>query len=297
MTEKASPDNSKDKSIGVIVPELRHSFFAGIIDGIEDYCFDKGYAIKIGQSKENPERESAEIQALLASGVQGLLISISQNSKCSDHFRPILERSIPLVLFDRVCQDLNVSHVVVDDFEGGFKATEYLILLGYERIAHLAGPQYIVGCKNRHDGYRAALEKYDLSYNEQFVVYDELNEEAGRRGVRKLLQIDKIPEAVFTINDPVAIGALLEIKKAGLKIHDDIALIGFNDNPIAALIDPPLTTIAAPRYDLGKTAAEELIHQINSDGKLKEPVERILKTKLIVRQSTRIKTEDSININ
>ena len=289
MTEKEWPNNSGEKSIGVIVPELKHPFFAGIIDGIEDHCFDKGYAVKIGQSKENPDREAAEIQALLASGVQGLLVSISQKTKCSSPFQPIIEQSIPLVLFDRVCPDLNVSHVVVDDFDGGFNATEYLILLGYERIAHLAGPQYIVGCKNRYDGYRAALKKYDLSYNDQLVENDELNEEAGRRGMRKLLQLDKRPEAVFTINDPVAIGALLEIKKAGLKIYDDIALIGFNDNPVAALIDPPLTTIAEPRYEIGKTAAEELIDQINKNGKSVEPVERILKTKLVVRQSTRLK--------
>ena len=107
--------------------------------------------------------------------------------------------------------------------------------------------------------------------------------------MRKLLQLDKRPEAVFTINDPVAIGALLEIKKAGLKIHDDIALMGFNDNPVAALIDPPLTTIAEPRYEIGKTAAEELIDLINKNGKSVEPVERILKTKLVVRQSTRLK--------
>ncbi|MCK4829783.1 substrate-binding domain-containing protein, partial [bacterium] len=127
------------------------------------------------------------------------------------------------------------------------------------------------------------------SYNDQLVENDELNEEAGRRGMRKLLQLDKRPEAVFTINDPVAIGALLEIKKAGLKIHDDIALMGFNDNPVAALIDPPLTTIAEPRYEIGKTAAEELIDLINKNGKSVEPVERILKTKLVVRQSTRLK--------
>jgi DNA-binding LacI/PurR family transcriptional regulator len=286
MSEKKCSENSDDKSIGVIVPELKHPFFAGILDGIEDCCFQKGYSLKIGQSKEDSEREASEIKALLASGVKGILISISQKTKCNSNFQLLIEQSIPLVFFDRVCPDLNVSHVVVDDFEGGFNATEYLILLGYERIAHLAGPQYIVSCKNRYDGYRAALDKYNILFSKQLVEYDDLDEEGGRRGMRKLLQLERRPEAVFTINDPVAYGALLEIKDAGLKTPHDIVLIGFNDNPIAALIDPPLTTIAEPRYKIGKVAAEELINQINKNGKSIEPVERILKTKLVIRQST-----------
>ena len=274
------------KSIGVIVPEIKHTFFAAILDGIEDVAFQKGYALKIGQSKEDLKREEQEIEALLDSGIDGLLVSVSQNTKSCHHLKKVIDRSVPLVLFDRVCSGIDVSTIVVDDFEGAFKATEHLILHGYERIAHLAGPQHILGCKNRFDGYRAALGKYDMPFREDFVIQGDLAENAGKEGLRNLLSLKNKPDAVFAINDPVAIGALLEIKREGFHIREDIGLIGFSDNPVTALMDPPLTTVAEPRYEIGKVAAEILIDQINHNGKKYKPVERVLKTKLIVRQSS-----------
>ena len=271
------------KVIGVIVPELKHTFFAAILDGIEDVAFQKGYALQIGQSKEDPKREAAEIKALLSNGIAGLLISISQNTQKFDHFKMVHDHSIPLVFFDRAVENIEASRVIVDDFEGAYKATEYLILSGYKHIAHLGGPQHLTISKRRLDGYKAALNKYQLPLNKKFVITGYLDEHSGINGMKTLLKFNEKPDAVFAVNDPVAIGAINQIKKAGLNIHDDIGLVGFSDNPIAALINPPLTTIAQPRYEIGATAAKLLIEHINGKADI---IEKVLKTKLIIRESS-----------
>jgi DNA-binding LacI/PurR family transcriptional regulator len=274
------------KRIGVIVPELKHPFFAATLDGIHDAASEAGFIVCVGQSKEDVDREREAIQSLLSHSIDGLLISIAQNTKETGHLRQVLDQSVPLVFFDRVCPGMEASTVVVDDFDGAFKATEHLILSGYKHIGHIGGPQFIYNMKRRYDGYLAALKKYDFPVRDEYIVFGGLDEKSGTEGMRKLLGLSEKPDAIFAVNDPVAIGALFRIKEAGFKIHDDIALVGFSDNPIAALITPPLTTVAQPRYEIGKTAAELLIEQINAGSPPEAPVEKILKTKLIIRQSS-----------
>lgn len=271
------------QTIGVIVPELKHPFFAAILDGIEDIAFQQGYSIKVGQSKENAIREAEEIEALISGGIDGLLISVSQQTKKTDHFKKVIEASIPLVFFDRFCNNLNASRVIVDDFDAAFKATEYLILSGYKQIAHIAGPQFILTMKNRYEGYLAALNKYEMPFNKDLVMFGELNEDSGADRMKSLLKLKERPDAVFAVNDPVAVGALFQIKKAGLQIVNDVAMVGFSDNPIAALLDPPLTTVAQPCYEIGQSATKLLIEHIHGR---QDIVEKILKTKLIIRQSS-----------
>jgi len=218
--------------------------------------------------------------------VAGLLISISQTTKKSDHFKMLQRRGIPFVFFDRVCEDINVDKVVVDDYEGAFKAVEHLILSGYKRIAHLAGPKQISIGKDRFRGYFDALQKHDMPFDDSLVVCGGFNEEDGILGFQKLRQLEKLPDAIFAVNDPVAVGAFMQIKEMGLKIPDDVALVGFSDNPGVSLLDPPLTTVAQPQYQIGQAAAKMLLQQIDRGQEVDEPQVEILKTKLIVRKST-----------
>ncbi|MBN1780793.1 substrate-binding domain-containing protein [bacterium] len=274
------------KCIGVVVPELKHAFFAAVLDGIQNAASEAGYFVCVSQSREDVLREKQEIASLLSFGVSGLLVSIAQNTKDPDHFQQVLDKSVPLVFFDRVFHDLNASRVVVDDHDGAYKATEHLILSGYKKIAHIAGPQYNINMKRRFEGYKAALAAYDMPFRQDLIVFGALDEVSGTTGMQTLLGRPDRPDAVFAVNDPVAIGALFQIRKAGLHIHDDVALVGFSDNPVAALIDPPLTTVAQPRYEIGKTAAELLISQIGQGQGTFTPVEKVLKTRLIIRQSS-----------
>jgi len=274
------------KTIGVIVPEIRHHFFSSALTGIEDVAYKAGYIIIVCKSNEDHEREVVNTRALVSNHVAGLIVSISQSTENSEHFKALHKRGIPIVFFDRVCEDVDASKVVVDDREGAFSAVEYLIKSGYKRIAYIAGPKHLSISKERFTGYSLALKKYNVPFKKEYVTYGGLNEEDGIQGFQKLLQLKELPDAIFAVNDPVAIGVFTEMKKNNLKILDDIALVGFSDNPISSLIDPPLTTVAQPAYEMGTTAAKLLLEEIgNSEGKFLHRTER-LETKLIIRKST-----------
>jgi len=276
----------RTNTIGVIVPEIKHHFFSSVISGIEDVAYDSGYTIIVCQSNESAEREGLNIRALLSNRVAGLLISISQTTKDNENFSMLQRRNIPFVFFDRVDKSINTSKVIVDDFDGAFQAVEHLINSGYKRIAHLAGPAYISISHDRYQGYLAALQKYNVPFQKDLVVYGGFTEEDGVIGFQKLLRLSEMPDAIFAVNDPVAIGAFMQIKAHEFKIPDDVALVGFSDNPITSLVEPSLTTVAQPKYEIGKLAAKLLIEQIENDTVPFQPKIEILKAKLIVRKST-----------
>lgn len=277
--------NRRTNLIGVIVPEIRHEFFSGVISGIEDVAYRSGYAIIVSQSNENYERERINVNALISNRVAGLLISISQSTRNSDHFRLLERQGIPFVFFDRVCDEIDASKVVVDDYDGAMQAVGHLIERGYRKIAHLAGPSHLSITQQRLAGYLSALNKHNISPDERLIVYGGLNEDDGYTGFESLWRASRQPDAVFAVNDPVAIGAFSKIKELKLRIPQDVALIGFSDNPITALVDPPISTVSQPVFQLGQTAAEILIKQIQL-GEEFVPRREILKTRLIIRHST-----------
>ena len=196
-----------------------------------------------------------------------------------------LIRKIPLIFFDRVPESLAATKVVVDDFRGAFEAVSHLAQRGYKNVAHISGPKNLAISYERERGYKEALKHYALNFDENMVVSGGLWEEDGKKGVQHLLKKNKKIDALFAVNDPVAIGAYQLIKKMGLHIPDDIALVGFSNNPITAIIDPALTTVDQPSYEMGRRAAELLFYQIDNgdNGDMKKEV---LRTKLIIRQST-----------
>ena len=273
-------------TIGVIVPEIKYHFFSSVISGIEDVAYESGYIIMVCQSNESYERENINVRTLVSNRIAGLLISISQTTKNDEHFRILQRQGIPFVFFDRVCKNIETSKVVVDDHDGAFRAVEHLILSGYKKIAHLAGPRSISISQDRFQGYLSALKKYNIPFEDELVVYGGFNEEDGIMGFQRLLQLDKKPDAIFAVNDPVAIGAFMQIKECGFKIPDDFALVGFSDNPVASLIDPPLTTVAQPKYKIGRIAATLLLEQIENTTDQYKPKVEVLKTQLIIRKST-----------
>ncbi|MCK4689585.1 MAG: LacI family DNA-binding transcriptional regulator, partial [Candidatus Marinimicrobia bacterium] len=179
--------------IGVIVPEIKHNFFSAAISGIEEVAYRAGYAIIVSQSNESYDRECVNVRALISNRVAGLLISISQTTEISDHFKLLERQGIPFVFFDRVCEDIEASKVVVDDFHGAFKAVEHLINSGYKRIAHLAGPKHLSISQCRLNGYLSALKKHEIPYDENLIVHGGLNEEDGIKGFQKLLKLDQLP--------------------------------------------------------------------------------------------------------
>jgi len=271
--------------IGVIVPEIKHHFFSAVISGIEDVAYRAGYIILVCQSNEQYEREVMNTRALISNKVAGLIVSISQNTRNGNHFKLFQEQGGKIVFFDRVCEDLDAPKVVVDDYQGAFDATEYLIEKGYRRIAHIGGTEHLTVSMARYQGYRDALHKHSIEFRPEYVVFSGFHESDGREGMKRLLRATPAPDALFAVNDPVALGSYEVIKSHGLQIPADIAVIGFSNNPISAVVSPPLTTIEQPSYEMGKYAAEMLIQLIKNENEKEFETRQVLKTRLIERAS------------
>lgn len=281
-----SLQKKSSSTIGVIVPEIRHHFFSTVISGIEEVAYEAGYIIMVCQSNETLSREIVNTQALVANRVAGLLIAISTETTRHEHLESVLRHAVPLVQFDRVVEELDTSKVVIDDFRAAYEAVSHLAESGYRRIGHLAGQEGIALNRHRYEGYRAALRDHGLAFEEKFHVHGGYREEDGRAGAEKYLALDELPDAILAINDPVAVGAFSRFREAGVRIPDDVALVGFSDTPAAALIEPALTTVYQPAFEMGRTAAALLLEQFEAGpGFLPRTV--TLDTELLVRGSSR----------
>lgn len=283
----------KTNTIGVIIPELVHFFFSTVISGIEDVAYQAGYSVILAQSNESFEREKTDIKALFNSRVDGMLISLSRETKNFDHIEGIISKGVPIVFYDRMYTNPNTSKVIVDDYIGAKEAVEHLIEQGYQRIAHLEGAPGLMITEDRRRGYIDALKKHKMEVIDTLIEGNSTgDQEDGKRSTKKLLSMSNPPDAIFTNNDPLAIGAMMAIKERGLKIPQDIGVVGFSNWSLGALIEPSLTTVDQPGFEMGQEAARLLIRQIEAGDKDLEPQPetKVLKTKLIVRDSSLRKT-------
>ncbi|MCC5931534.1 MAG: LacI family DNA-binding transcriptional regulator [Cyclobacteriaceae bacterium] len=275
----------RTKTIGVIIPSFTTYFYSKAICGIQEVALDAGYHIMVCQTNEDYKTEIKNIDILLSSRVDGFIASITRETENYDHYTQLIQRGIPLVLFNRIC-DLEVPKVVVDDYGGAYKATKHLIDIGCTKIAHIAGPDHLYLCRNRLRGFLDAMKDHKMKIYENLVVYSDFSIESGMQCGRELLQKSVKPDAVFAVCDTAAYGAMHVFKSKGLQIPADIAIVGYTNEPLSELTEPSLTTISQPIFKIGKTAAEMFIQMMN-EGKEYIPETRILSTELIIRNSTR----------
>lgn len=280
---------SKSNTIGVIIPEIVHFFFSTVISGIEDVAYEAGYSVIVSQSNESYEREVMDTKALFNNRVDGMLVSVSRETKDFDHLISIHKRGMPIVFFDRICNAINCSQVIVDDFDGAFQATEHLIKQGYVRIAHLGGPTNLEIHKNRLEGYKAALEQYNRPIDESLIFTDHSSDddENAKEITAMLLDAPNPPDAMFAINDVAALGAMRAAKEKGLNIPNEFAIIGFSNWRFTALTEPAMSTVDQPGFKMGQEAARLLIKEIEAKkDEVIEPETITLKTNLLVRASS-----------
>ncbi len=270
-------------TIGIIVPSIKIDFFSAVISGVEEVAYEQGFNTVVCQSNENSEREAIHVRTLISSRVDGVLVSVSQSTTSGAHFRALQKQGIPLVFFDRVCEDVEADKVVVDDYGGAVQAVRHLIQFGYRSIAHLAGHKNTSIGRERCRGYMNELERNGIAIDDELIIYGGLQEKDGIAAFGELRSLSKMPEAVFTVNDPVAIGIYNEIKRHGLEIPRDVALVGFGDVKLSSYLDPPLTTVVQSPYKIGKAAAGMLLRRIENPG-IETEVE-VIETKLIIRES------------
>ncbi|TXD46756.1 LacI family DNA-binding transcriptional regulator [Polaribacter sp. IC073] len=276
----------KTFTIGVIVPRISRHFFSSAIAGIEETAFKAGYNVIICQSLESLEREKSIIDTLLANRVDGVLISISMETKNYDHLKGLKQRKIPFVFFDRHCDIAENSKVVIDDFNAAFTAVEHLIEKNSTNIAHFSGPQNLEIYKNRFKGYKAALEKHKIPFREELVVSSSLMEKDGAQNVQKILALPYKIDGLFCANDVVAIGAIQYLRKIKIRVPEDIAIVGFSNETISSVIEPALTTINQSGMQIGEAATNLLLAKISNENKKQIHETIIVKTNLIERKST-----------
>lgn len=278
---------SRTNTIGMIVPEFTNSFFPNIIIGAHELLIEAGYNLTIMQSNESYPVEVSNTKAMLANRIDGLLISLTQETNNYDHLKVFEKRGIPLVLFNRVCDHVEAPKVVVNDFDASFMAVEHLILNGYERIAHLGGPLNLLVSRERLRGYRAAMEKHGKSIEENMVIQGMFSQQKAKIYGKYLLDMENRPDAIFAVNDSAAIEIMLMAAEKGIRVPDELGVVGFSDNPESAYIGPGLTTIRQPTAEIGRTSANWILQLIDSEEELNLPKQKILKTELVVRGSSR----------
>lgn len=274
----------KTHIVGLILPDITNPFFPGIARGAEDKANESGYSIIFCNTDDKLEVEEKYIETLTKKMADGIIIAHSSNSvKMSE----ILERcKVPIILIDRDFYSQNIrGKVLVNNLEGAYKGVSYLIKKGYKKIAYLSGSLKTRTAKDRLDGYKTALNDNSMEYDERLVKFGEYKIDWGRNGVKELLCEKKRFDAIFCGNDLIAIGTMKELKEKGFNIPSDIGVMGFDDIYIAGLVEPALTTIRQPNYNMGYKAMELLLENINNSKNSKETKTITLETEIIVRNS------------
>ena len=277
---------STPKFIGVILPQITHYYFSTILSGIETEASSRGYILLVAQSNESYEREVSICQSFYENKVCGVLVAQAKNTVKYEHFQQLIDRGVPLVFFDRICTGINSSRVVVDDYMGAYNAVTHLINTGCRRIAFYGSSMKLEISKNRYNGYYDALRKNGINPDERFIKECD-NRDDAERITPDILEIEDGPDAFFAVNDDTAIGILYSAKRMGFRIPQDISICGFSNGHRAIACDPMLTTVEQRGLMVGKEAADILICKVEGAIPLDKVEKRIVRTRLIIRGTTR----------
>ena len=276
--------NGKSNLIGVIVPTADRAFFSSIVRGIEEIANNLGYQIIICQSYDDYYKETQTVQALANARVDGIIASIAKESVKLEHYQAILNKGIPIVLFDRTTDQLDVNQVMIDDYQGAYEVVSHLVDEGCKRIAHFTSPAKVSIYKERLRGYTAALKDRGLPFDEGLIIESNLQLEGGRQSMLELLKLKEIPDAVFSASDYGAMGAMQVLKEKKIKIPQEVALAGFSNEPFTSFTDPSLTTVDQFSLTMGHVTGKLFFDQLKKT--TQQTQKTILKPKLIVRQSS-----------
>ncbi|MGC9470822.1 MAG: LacI family DNA-binding transcriptional regulator [Bacteroidales bacterium] len=276
-------------TIGVIVPRLDSYFVSTVISGMEKVANQAGYNLIISQSQESAEKESSIVTTMFNSQVDGLMISLSYNTRNLDHLNILFRKKIPIVFFDRVCDHPRCKSVVINNYRAGYEVTEHLIKQGCRRIVHLGGSLIRNVYNDRYQGYRQALADHNIPHDEKLVIISDLSNQSGRDAARRIMGWKNLPDGLFAANDNSAVSAICELKRSGIKIPEDIAIAGFNNDPVSRVVEPNLTTVHYPGREMGEISADTLIKALNqSQPEILNSI--VLSHSLIIRESSRRKS-------
>ncbi|MCU7550140.1 LacI family transcriptional regulator [Chitinophagaceae bacterium LB-8] len=283
--------NKNTNTIGVIVPRLDSYFMSTVIAGIENTAGNLGYQIIISQSSEQVKKEASSANTLFNSRVDGLLVSLAYDTEDLSHFDIFLKKKVPIIFFDRVTDYDGCMNILIDNRKAANEATRHLIQQGCRRLVHLTAIPKRNVYIDRLEGFKQALEEAGLPYSEDQVIIDNLSQEAGVRAAEIISKMKPLPDGVFVSNDNCATVCMITLKKMGIRIPEDIAFVGFNNDPVCKVAEPNLTTINYPGYEMGQVAARSLISHLSGAVNIHATTAITLRADLIVRASSmRIKS-------
>lgn len=280
----------KSKTIGVIIPTMVHYFFSIVIDGILKEAEKRDYMVILMQSNEDCDLEKKQINLLINKGVDGILISLTNKTNNLDHLKKVMDYGIPLILFDKIAKSINCSKVIIDDRKAAYEAVSYLIYKGYKRIAHFRGDLIPQNSIDRFLGYKKALLDHNIEFDPSLVYLCDNNSDYtdGYNNAKKLMQEhgDNV-DALFTVNDLLAIGALNYFNEKQIKVPEKIALFGFSNWFMSSIITPSLSSIEQNGFKMGEKSAQIVFNEIDSKEKgiPREPQNIIIETELVIRNS------------
>lgn len=277
--------NKKSNIIGVIVPRLNSNFMSDVIAGIEKVVNDANYNLFISQSLETMKKETSNVKAMFNNRVEGLLVSLAYDTTDIEHFAPFIKMKVPVVFFDRVFEHPACPQIYIDNYKAAREVTNHLIDQGCKRIVHITANLLRSVYSERFNGYKKALEEHQLEFDENLLIINDLSSQAGIAAAEQILKMPVLPDGVFVANDTCAISCMQTLKKRGVKIPQDIAFAGFNNDPTTCVVEPNLTTINYKGHEMGEAAAKLMVaHLKNHDVKQMHSV--VLRSELIVRESS-----------
>ncbi len=276
--------NKKSNTIGIVVPLINRHFFSSVISGVEDVAYKAGFTVVISQSNDLAQKEIDIVQSMFSNRIDGLIISIAMQTSTFEHLKLFRKKHIPLVFFDRAVPEIETDKIVVDDFAGGFRVTQHLIDQGYNRIGHLAGPQNLTTYFDRKNGYIDALHKNGIPFDESLIHINKLTSDDGILAVKQLMSLPDPPDALFCGNDTTALSAMIYLRDLGMRIPEDVGIVGFSNEPFSKVVSPSISTIAQPGFEMGQKAAELIIRKIENKERTYQTI--TLPTELIIRESS-----------
>lgn len=276
----------KTNTIGVILHELNSNFITSVLAGIEKVSTEAGYDLIIVHSNERTEKEIANAQNLFHKRVDGLIASLAFNTKNLDHFKQFEEKGIPIIFFDRVEENSNYPKVIIDNYKSGYQATQHLIEQGCKRIVILTANLLRNVYAERHRGYMAALKDNDIPYQDEYVFIKDLTEQSGTEAALEVMKMNPMPDGAFITNDFSAAVFMHTLKENGIKVPEDVAIVGFNNDAICKIVDPQLTTISYPGINIGEIAAGNLITHLRNITDINSTNTIMVRSELIVRKSS-----------
>jgi LacI family transcriptional regulator len=278
--------NQRTETIGVIVPRLNSYFMSTVIAGIESIANSEGYNLIISQSSESEQKEKMSAKTMFNSRVDGLLVSLSYDTNDISHFDQFIKKNIPVIFFDRGEQHDNFTNVLIDNRKAAYEATKHLIEQGCTRIVHITAKPKRNVYVDRLKGYKQALAENNIDFKDEYLIIGKLSLEDGIEAATVIQKMDSFPDGVLVANDNCAVGCMLSLKQAGIRIPEDIAFAGFNNDPVSKVIEPNLTTINYPGYEMGEVAARNLINHLNGTNPIHTTNTIVLRSELIIRASS-----------